>query len=100
MADMSITQILETILKQLDELGESNKSDKGILEFNLPESRGDFKLASSALDWALVSWDMADYLRGLLKHNTQDFDIKTLEAIHEHLFDLLDNYGVSLNDIE
>ena len=73
---------------------------KGKLIFELPEDRCEFKVASNAMSWALVTWDMAQYLRGLLKYDAGGLNIETLEAVRERLFDLLDNRGVSLDDIE
>ena len=72
---------------------------KATLEFDLDEDRCAFKITSDAMSWALVSWDMDQYLRGLVKYGTE-LDTKTLEAIREHLWDLINDHGVSLDDIE
>lgn len=69
---------------------------KATLEFNLPEDECNFKIASNAMNWALVCWDLDGYLRGLIKHGGKD----ELQPIRDHLHDLLNDYNLNLDMIE
>ena len=68
---------------------------KAILEFNLPEDKEEFEVASKAMDWSLVVWDMEQHLRNKLKY---DNDYKTpnqaLEHMRETLNELLIDKGL------
>ena len=46
---------------------------KAILEFNLPEDKEEFDVAAKAMDWALVAWDIDDFIRNKIKYE-QDRD--------------------------
>ena len=46
---------------------------KAILEFNLPEDKEDFEVASKAMDWALLAWDIDQFMRNKIKYE-QDRD--------------------------
>ena len=46
---------------------------KAILEFNLPEDKEDFEVASKAMDWALLAWDIDQFMRNKIKYE-QDKD--------------------------
>ena len=74
---------------------------KAILEFNLPEEECEHKIASRAMAWALVSWDMNKWLRDKLKygHSYKDADA-ALDAARDALFGLFSEHGVQLEDIE
>jgi len=41
---------------------------KAILEFNLPDDQSDFKKAVDGYKWALIAWDMDQYLRARMKY--------------------------------
>lgn len=73
---------------------------KGKLEFNLPEEENEFKIASNAMDWALVAWDMAEYLRDELKYNSSDLDSGALEKIQDIFFGILENRNLTLEIIQ
>jgi len=75
---------------------------KAILEFDLPDDRSEFRIASRAFDWALVLNDIVDgTLRNWLKYG---HDFKTadeaLEAMRTRCYALMEAHGVSLDDIE
>ena len=42
---------------------------KAILEFNLPEDKEAFEIASKAMDWSLVVWEIEQQLRRKLKYD-------------------------------
>ena len=46
---------------------------KATLEFNLPEDREEFDAASKGMDWALLAWDIDQFMRNKIKYE-QDRD--------------------------
>ena len=46
---------------------------KAILEFNLPEDKEEFDAASKGMDWALLAWDIDQFMRNKIKYD-QDRD--------------------------
>lgn len=73
---------------------------KGILEFNLPEEAEEHHRAIHATDWALAALDMDNYLRGRLKYEELSDDVDdALDKAREKLWESLENYNLSLNDI-
>ncbi len=73
---------------------------KAALTFDLPENRGEFKVAAASMDWALTVWDMAEKLRAWLDHG---HDFKTaddaLQGARDFLYNIMSERGVSLDDI-
>ena len=77
---------------------------KAILEFNLPEDNQEFKLATKGKDWWNVCWEMDQWLRAQYKYMPDEKYSKGkydayYEAI-EKLFELMNENGVSLDDVE
>ena len=56
---------------------------KAILEFNLPEDKEEFDVAAKAMDWALVAWDIDDFIRNKIKYE-QDRD-SVLQLVRDEL---------------
>ena len=73
---------------------------KAILEFDLPEDESDFHITSRAMNWALVAWDMDQFLRDKLKygHDYKTVD-EALEKVRDELYVILDDHEVTLDDI-
>ena len=46
---------------------------KAILEFNLPEDKEEFDVASKGMDWALLVWHIDQFIRNKIKYE-QDKD--------------------------
>ena len=46
---------------------------KAILEFNLPEDKEEFEVTSRGMDWALLAWDIDQFIRNKVKYE-QDRD--------------------------
>jgi hypothetical protein len=46
---------------------------KAILEFNLPEDKEEFEVTSRGMDWALLAWDIDQFIRNKIKYE-QDRD--------------------------
>ena len=55
---------------------------KGILEFELPDDKTEFDTASKAMDWAILAWDIEQYIRNSLKYQTEE-DLETSSAKEE-----------------
>jgi len=56
---------------------------KAILEFNLPDDQDDFKMASNALSWYLVCWDLDQELRAKTKYASDDLPQDKYDAYQE-----------------
>ena len=41
---------------------------KAILEFNLPEDNEEFEAATKAMDWAILAWDIDQFIRNKIKY--------------------------------
>ena len=41
---------------------------KAILEYNLPEDKEEFDVASKGMDWALLAWDIDQFIRNKIKY--------------------------------
>ena len=70
---------------------------KATITFNLPEEQSEFNDAVHASDWKSVVWDMKQELRKYWKYSEDEHEIKLATKLSEHLNDLLNNYGVSLD---
>jgi len=46
---------------------------KAKLEFDLPEDQEEFNVASKAMDWSLLVWDIDQFIRNKIKYE-QDKD--------------------------
>ena len=64
---------------------------KAILEFNLPDDQEDFKLATNALNWYIVCWDLDQQLRSKTKYAPDDISQDKYDA-YEEIRDLLREY--------
>ena len=53
---------------------------KAILEFILPDDKTEFDTASKAMDWAILAWDMEQYIRNRLKYE-EGLDASALEEL-------------------
>ena len=71
---------------------------KAILEFELPEDKEEFDAASKGMDWAIVAWDIDQYIRNRLKYQTDKLDTlsakKELEFLREALNEMLIDKGL------
>ena len=71
---------------------------KAILEFELPEDKEEFAAASKGMDWAIVAWDIDQYIRNRLKYQVEKFDTlsakKELEFLREALNEMLIDRGL------
>ena len=76
---------------------------KAILEFNLPEDKQDFDLATKGSDWWNVCWEMDQWLRAQYKYMPDEgYSKEKYDAYYESrekLFELMNENGVSLDDV-
>jgi hypothetical protein len=74
---------------------------KAILEFNLPEDKGDFDFAVRGLDWSIVCWDMDQWLRGQIKYapdSMSDDTYKAFKQCREQLREFISDYNLNLEE--
>ena len=71
---------------------------KAILEFELPDDKVEFDTASKAMDWAILAWDIDQYIRRKLKYQTEKLDSSSakeeLELLRNELRDLMEVSGL------
>jgi len=68
---------------------------KGILKFNLPEEKGEFRQAQDGSRWESVVWDLDWMLRNRAKHGG-DSDM-SIDLLRDEIRDLMDAHEVSFN---
>ena len=71
---------------------------KAILEFILPEDKTEFDAATKAMDWAILAWDLEQYMRNRLKYQTEKLDTSSakeeLELIRNELHNMMEDSGL------
>ena len=65
---------------------------KAILEFNLPEDKEEFGVASRGMDWALLAWDMDQFIRNKIKYEQDSDDV--LQLVRDKLNCLMEEKGL------
>ncbi len=60
---------------------------KAKLEFDLPEDEEQFNVASKAMDWALIAWDIEQQCRDWVKYDNHQF--KTIEEALQGVRDII-----------
>ena len=65
---------------------------KAILEFNLPEDKEEFDVSSRGMDWALLAWDIDQFIRNKIKYE-QDRD-GVLQLVRNELNFQLEEKGL------
>lgn len=77
---------------------------KAILEFNLPEDKQEFKLATNASYYLHVCWQLDQWLRAQYKYMPdEEYSEDKYNAYYEareKLSELMSENGVSLDDIQ
>jgi hypothetical protein len=73
---------------------------RATLEFDLPEDQQEFEVAIHAMGWALVVWDLNEWLRSRVKYGGEEDKVNTYQNVRDELQNILDNHGVSLEDVE
>lgn len=74
---------------------------KAVLEFNLPADEEDYKVASNAKEWKMVTEDLRVWLEEEMKHSEDHWkkytQVEMLEAVNARLSDLMIIYGVEFD---
>ena len=52
---------------------------KAILEFILPDDKVEFEAATKSMDWAILAWDIDQYIRSRLKYQTEKLETSSAE---------------------
>jgi len=70
---------------------------KATLEFNLPEDKDEFEIASHASSYRMVIFDMDAYLRSRLKYEQNTEEVHTtLQAVRDKLYEILSQNTIEL----
>ena len=71
---------------------------EAILKFDLPEDKEEFDVATKAMDWAILAWDIDQYIRNRLKYQTEKLQTTTaneeLELLRNELHNLMQEDGL------
>ena len=69
---------------------------KAKLEFNLPEDKDEFNVASKAMDWELIAWDIEQQCRDWIKYENHEFKTieEALQGVRDMVQDVMDENGV------
>ena len=71
---------------------------KAILEFILPEDKIEFETATKSMDWAILAWDIDQYIRNRLKYQTEKLQTTSaneeLELLRNELHNLMQEDGL------
>lgn len=75
---------------------------KAILEFNLPEEQKDFNRCNKATDMAIVLFELVSNKKKRLENRVLEGGMDgydTLELVFNEIGDLLDRYGLIIDDL-
>jgi len=67
---------------------------KAILEFNLPDEKIEFEMASKGDKYLSAIHDIANMLRGHSKYNSQNLNTLAVETIYDEFYEILNSYGI------
>ena len=71
---------------------------EAILKFDLPEDKTEFEAATKSMDWAIVAWDIDQYIRNRLKYQTEKLDTSSakeeLELLRNELHSMMEDSGL------
>ena len=72
---------------------------EAILKFDLPDDKTEFEAATKSMDWAILAWDIEQYIRNRLKYQSEKLDTSSakeeLEIIRKTLNDMLVDRGLN-----
>ena len=71
---------------------------EAILKFALPDDKTEFEAATKSMDWAILAWDIEQYIRNRLRYQTEKLDTssanKELELLRNELHELMEDNGL------
>lgn len=74
---------------------------KAKLEFNLPEDRDEFRLATDGYKWFSLAFEISSWLRSMVKYEAASSgEAVHYEIVREKLFEFMETQGISLEDVQ
>ena len=74
---------------------------EAILKFDLPDDKTEFEAATKSMDWAILAWDIEQYIRNRLKYQSEKLDKSSakeeLEFLRNELHDLMQESGLQFS---
>jgi hypothetical protein len=70
---------------------------KAILEFNLPEDRSEYYMASQGSALYSALWDLDQWLRAEIKYKEVD---ESYQKIRDKLYQIMDEHHINLDEVE
>ena len=71
---------------------------EAILKFDLPDDKTEFEVASKAMDWSILAWDIDQHIRNRLKYQTEKLQTTSaneeLELLRNELHNLMQEDGL------
>ena len=71
---------------------------EAILKFALPDDKTEFEAATKSMDWAILAWDIEQYIRNRLKYQSEKLDTSSakeeLELLRNELHELMEVSGL------
>ena len=71
---------------------------EAILKFDLPDDKTEFEAATKSMDWAIMAWDIDQYIRNRLKYQTEKLDTSSakeeLELLRNELHSMMEDSGL------
>jgi len=71
---------------------------EAILKFALPDDKTEFEAATKSMDWAILAWDIEQYIRNRLRYQTEKLDTSSakeeLELLRNELHSLMEDSGL------
>ena len=88
----------DKIVQRMKDKEKRNSNMKAKLEFNLPEDEEQFNIATKAMDWALIVWDMDQQCRDWIKYDNHEFKTveEALQGVRDMVYQIMEEKGVQL----
>ena len=71
---------------------------EAILKFALPDDKTEFEAATKSMDWAILAWDIEQYIRNRLRYQTEKLDTSSakeeLDLLRNELHSLMEDSGL------
>ena len=71
---------------------------EAILKFDLPDDKTEFEAATKSMDWAIMAWDLDQYIRNRLKYQSEKLDTSSakeeLELLRNELHSMMEDSGL------
>ena len=71
---------------------------EAILKIALPDDKTEFEAATKSMDWAILAWDIEQYIRNRLRYQTEKLDTSSakeeLELLRNELHSLMEDSGL------